>query len=102
MWPATSTTCSSCFRLRTAIELSPFSPGEEVWEKSYGPDHPSVATALDNLAGLLGATNRFGEAEPLYRRALTIWEKSYGPDHPDVATCIKLLAGLLHATSRFG
>ena len=39
-------------------------------ERSYGPDQPDVATGLNNLAGLLLATNRLKEAEPLYRRAL--------------------------------
>ena len=54
-------------------------------EKSYGPDHPDVARDLNNLATLLQATNRLGEAEPLMRRALAIDEKAYGPDHPNVA-----------------
>ena len=40
---------------------------------------------LNNLAQLLQATNRLGEAEPLMRRALAIDEASYGPDHPNVA-----------------
>ena len=71
-----------------------------IFEASYGPDHPSVATALNNLAGLLKATNRFAEAEPLYRRALVIDEASYGPDHPEVATDLNNLAELLHATNR--
>ncbi len=44
-------------------------------EGSYGPDHPNVATALNNLAELLQATNRLGEAEPLMRRALAIDER---------------------------
>ena len=64
-------------------------------EKSYGPDHPNVATRLNNLARLLQATNRLAEAEPLMRRALAIDEKSYGPDHPDVATDLNNLAQLL-------
>ena len=51
-------------------------------EASYGPDHPNVAIDLNNLASLLWATNRLGEAEPLMRRALAIDEASYGPDHP--------------------
>ena len=51
-------------------------------EASYGPDHPDVAIDLNNLAQLLQATNRLGEAEPLMRRALAIDEASYGPDHP--------------------
>ena len=69
-------------------------------EASYGPDHPDVATDLNNLAALLQATNRLAEAEPLYRRALAIDEASYGPDHPDVATVLNNLAVLLQATNR--
>jgi len=41
-------------------------------EASFGPNHPNVATSLNNLAELLRVTNRFTEAEPLYRRALKI------------------------------
>jgi len=72
----------------------------EIDEKSYGPEHPEVATDLNNLAGLLLATNRLAEAEPMYRRALAIDEKNYGPDHPNVARDLNNLAGLLRATNR--
>jgi DNA-binding NarL/FixJ family response regulator len=48
-------------------------------EASYGPGHPRVAVALNNLALLLRATNRHAEAERLYRRALAIAEASHGP-----------------------
>ena len=71
-------------------------------EKRYGPEHPRVATHLNNLAALLRVTNRLGEAEPLYRRALSIDQKSYGPEHPDVATDLNNLAQLLQATNRLG
>jgi len=43
---------------------------------------------------------RFGDAEPLYRRALAIDGKSYGPDHPNVAVHLNNLALLLEATNR--
>ena len=62
-------------------------------EASYGPDHPDVASDLNNLAQLLQATNRLGEAEPLIRRALAIDEASYGPDHPDVASDVNRPGG---------
>jgi hypothetical protein len=68
-------------------------------EKSYGPERPSVARDLNNLAQLLKATNRLAEAEPLMRRALGIDEKSYGPKHPDVAVDLNNLAQLLKATT---
>ena len=69
-------------------------------EMRLGPDHPGVATKLNNLARLLHDTNRLAEAEPLMRRALAIDEKSFGPDHPRVAIRLNNLAGLLQATSR--
>ncbi|MBE9572185.1 MAG: tetratricopeptide repeat protein, partial [Proteobacteria bacterium] len=69
-------------------------------EQSYGKDHQTVATNLNNLAQLLQATNRLDEAEPLMRRALTIDEQSYGKDHPRVAIDLNNLAQLLQATNR--
>ena len=69
-------------------------------EKSYGPEHPDVARNLNNLAALLQATNRLGEAEPLMTRALAIDEKSYGAEHPTVAIRLNNLASLLRATNR--
>jgi len=54
-------------------------------EARFGPDHPTVAIRLNNVASLLQATNRLAEAEPLMRRAVVIGEASLGPDHPTVA-----------------
>ena len=71
-----------------------------ITETSYGPEHPNVASGLNNLALLLRATNRLAEAEPLFRRALAITETSYGPEHPSVAIRLNNLAGLLRATNR--
>jgi tetratricopeptide (TPR) repeat protein len=72
----------------------------EIDEKSFGKDHPEVATDLNNLAQLLKDTNRLKEAEPLMRRVVEIVEKSLGPDHPNVATALNNLALLLQATNR--
>jgi tetratricopeptide (TPR) repeat protein len=69
-------------------------------EKNFGPDHPKVAIRLNNLAQLLGKTNRLAEAEPLMRRALAIDEKNFGPDHPKVAIRLNNLASLLGKTNR--
>jgi len=54
-------------------------------ETSFGTEHPDVARDLNNLARLLHATNRLGEAEPLMRRALAIlleFERGTGYEHP--------------------
>jgi tetratricopeptide (TPR) repeat protein len=59
-----------------------------------------VAIRLSNLASLLGATSRFAEAEPLYRRAIAIDEKSFGLEHPRVAITLSNFALLLRETNR--
>ena len=61
----------------------------------FGESSIDHATALHYLANLFRLTNRFAEAEPLYRSALNIQEKSLGPDHPDVAKTLNDLAVLL-------
>jgi tetratricopeptide (TPR) repeat protein len=57
-------------------------------EKALGPDHPEVATSLNNLAGFYQSQARFDVAEPMYKRSLAIQEKSFGPDHPGVASLL--------------
>ena len=44
----------------------------EVAEENVGPDHPDVATSLNNLAVLCRVTNRDDEAKPLEQRATRI------------------------------
>ena len=73
----------------------------EIREKVLGPDHPSVATTLNNLGGLYRAQGKYDEAEPLYRRALEIREKVLGPDHPYVATTLNNLGLLLAAQGKY-
>ena len=72
-----------------------------IYEKALGPDHPHVATALNNLAQLYQAQGRYADAEPLYKRSLAIYEKALGPDHPDVATSLNNLAELYQAQGRY-
>ena len=69
----------------------------ELGEREFGPDHPTMATLLNNLAELYRAQGRYEAAEPLYKRALAIREKALGPDHPAVATSLNNLAGLYQA-----
>jgi len=65
-------------------------------------DHPDTATGLNNLALLYKSQGRYGEAEPLYRRALAIREKASGPDHPDIAQSLNNLALLYRGQGRYG
>jgi tetratricopeptide (TPR) repeat protein len=53
-----------------------------------------------NLAGLYYSQGRYGEAEPLYRRALQITEQQLGADHPHTALSLHNLAGLYYQMNR--
>ena len=70
-------------------------------EGRYGPDHSTVAAALDNLAVLLKRQALYGEAEPLYLRALAIREKNLDPDHHDLAVSYSNIAGIYQETQRY-
>ncbi len=46
-----------------------------IWEKALGPEHPHVATSLENYAALLRKTGRGNEAAKLKARAKAIRAK---------------------------
>jgi tetratricopeptide (TPR) repeat protein len=69
----------------------------EILEKVLGPENPSTATCLSNLALLLYEKGDYEGAAPLYRRALEIDEKVLGPENPSTAKCLSNLALLLYA-----
>jgi tetratricopeptide (TPR) repeat protein len=73
-----------------------------ILETSLGPDHPDVATSLNDLAGLYRAQGNYGAAEPLYQRALRIYETALGPDHRWVATSLNNLAVLYREQGNYG
>jgi transcriptional regulator with XRE-family HTH domain len=64
----------------------------QIREQTLGPDHPDMATALENLAELYSLKRRYVKAEPIYDRVLQIREQTLGPGHPDVATALEGLA----------
>ncbi len=73
----------------------------EIDEKALGPDHPAVATDLNNLGLLYNKLGDYDKAEPLYKRALEIDEKALGPDHPGVATGLNNLGELYYNLDDF-
>jgi tetratricopeptide (TPR) repeat protein len=74
-----------------------------IGEANYGPDHPTVAIRLNNLADLLRATNRLGEAEPLFRRGVQIlidFHRRTGHEHPNLLAVVTNYWGLLEALGK--
>ncbi|MCE2754166.1 MAG: tetratricopeptide repeat protein, partial [Pirellula sp.] len=69
-----------------------------IFENSYGKEHPNVATALNNLALLLQATNRLSEAETLSWRMVSIFVgfgKATGHEHPHMQAVLQNYIGIL-------
>ena len=64
-----------------------------------GQEHPDTLTSVNNLAFLYQAQGRYGEAEPLLRRALEARERVLGPEHPHTLTSVNNLA-VLYFTQR--
>ena len=71
-----------------------------IQERRLGADHPQVATALNNLAGIYNAQGRLAETEPLYQRSLVLLERHFGAEHPKVATTLANLADLYWVQKR--
>lgn len=73
----------------------------KIFESSFDTDHPNVARGLNNLAGLMLATNRLDEAGPLCRRAVRIFEVSLGLEHPTTLRAKKNLGIFLDKYSEW-
>jgi tetratricopeptide (TPR) repeat protein/nucleoside phosphorylase len=65
-------------------------------EAAYGPDHPNVASTVNNLGILLRDMGDLESAKAQFERAITIDEKAYGPNHPNVARDVNNLGLVLH------
>lgn len=72
-----------------------------IYQKAAGPEHPAVATVLNNIGQIYRDLNRDADAEAPIKRSLAIREKALGPDHPDVARSLNNLAGLYEHQQRY-
>ena len=71
-----------------------------IYEKSLGPEHPAVATILNNPAELYRIQGRHSEAELRYKQSLEI-KKRLEPDHPDMPVTLNNLALLYKTQGRY-
>ena len=100
MWPRASTT----WRLYTQGQHGKAEPLYQralaISEKALGPEHPDVATSLNNLAALYDDQGRYGKAEPLYQRALQILQKALPSNHPNLVQVMENYSALLAKLNR--
>ena len=70
-------------------------------ERALGPEHPDVASSLNNLGNAFYHRGRHAEARPVYERALAIRESAFGQNSPDVAVTITNLASVYDEFGRY-
>jgi hypothetical protein len=66
-------------------------------ETRLGPDHPTTATSLSNLAKVLADQGDLAGARTLHERALHIRETLLGAEHPDTQRSRGDLAAVVSA-----
>ena len=66
-----------------------------IFEQSVGPEHPTVARILGNIAVVLVQQGQLDTALQHDHRALTIFEHALGPEHPDYALMLVNIGAIL-------
>ena len=61
--------------------------------ESLPPNHPQLATHLNNLAGLYRVQGKYWEAEPLYLEAVEILWESLREEYPNTQTVLNNVIG---------
>jgi CHAT domain-containing protein/Flp pilus assembly protein TadD len=67
-----------------------------------GPQHPQTLITINNIGLLYQAQGRYGEAEQLFKRALSRQEQKLGTGHPDTLTSAHNLALIYLEQGRYG
>ena len=55
-----------------------------ILKKALGPEHPKVATTLNNLGVFYENEGKHRKAEKFFHQSLAISRKAYGLNHPEV------------------
>lgn len=91
--------CQNALGQYTAAEKA-FSNSLSLSRSMYGPQHPEVATSLNNLAFVLSRQGQYVAAEALYRETLAVNQKLLGKEHPAIAKSLNNLANVFFKQGR--
>ena len=93
---------------RYTLLINSYEPGETgayrlEWQTATATEQNlAQATQFTQQADELYQAGRYGEAAPLYQRALAIYETALGNDHPDTANSLNNLALTYQFQGRYG
>lgn len=68
---------------------------------TFDPGDERLPRALNNLGAMQYERGRYSEAEPLFRRALSLWERIEGPDGVNATATLANLAELCRVQGRY-
>ncbi len=68
--------------------------------KTFGPDHPEVASSYNSLGIVINRLGRYEESSMYYQKALSIIQKAYGKNHHITITILNNLGYALHRYGR--
>jgi tetratricopeptide (TPR) repeat protein len=72
-------------RTRFGEAASAWQQASHIFEQSLGPESGDFAASLGNVGIAYLSQGKAAEAEPLFRRSLTINEKVWGENHPELS-----------------
>ena len=67
----------------------------------WGSEHPSTATAYNNIAGVYKAQGDYAKALEYFQKDLVICEKVLGTEHPNTGTTYSNIAGVFLALGEY-
>ena len=73
----------------------------EIFERTYGPEHPALAQVLGAKGTTLRSQEDYEEAIRHYERAASILKKRFGPDYSGLSWVMRGLAGVYLRTDEF-
>ncbi len=69
-----------------AVDAEPmYARARDLWQKTFGVNHPLTAIGISNIGANLESQKRYAEALPYFEQALAIRLKTLPKNHPDIA-----------------
>ena len=69
--------------------------------KTYGENHPSVATSYNNIGAVYKSLGNYDKAIEYFKKSLSIFLKTYGENHPDVASSYNNISHAFYKSKKY-
>jgi len=100
MWERYNGSAQQALSQGNAVEAENFFRMALAEAEKLAPADIRLTSTLNNLANCLRQQGRYGEAEPLYKRAISIREKTSGYHSKDLAVVLENYSKMLRMSGR--